>query len=408
MSRGIAGTSSSLSAGMGVDRTAETREHSASSELRKSTAVEERRNRVSLWHGLDLPGVVRLFRMRPELSLGNADRLLGALMMSGFNSAMNAASSLVYGRRLRAQPSPSPPIFILGHWRSGTTMLHNLLTLNQHLGFLNLYQCLFPGHFLLTEKVMAPLTRGMLSQTRPMDNMPLSWDLPQEDEMALCVATLLSPYVMIAFQDRMEVYDRFFDPREMSKSEQQRWKTALLDLLRKYSLRSSQIPVMKSPTHTFRVPTLVEMFPDAKFVYIYREPGAVIRSTVRLRSVMFSENSLGPLHPECWLGQTVDVYERAIRSYEDAKHLIPPEQLVEIRFEDLEAQPFDIVQQIHEDLKIDGWDQAAELVSEEVAGFKNYRKNSFHPDAQTDRLVRERLNWVYDLYDYKLNSVRVA
>ncbi len=368
----------------------------------------EQRNRVSLWHGLDAAGMVSLLRLRPELNLANADRLLGGILMSGANSLLNAISSLVYGRRVAAQRLNHPPVFILGHWRSGTTMLHNLLTLNPELGFLNLYQCLNPGHFLLTEKVIAPLTEWMLSSTRPMDNMPLSWSLPQEDEMGLCVSTLLSPYIMIAFQDRMDVYERFFDPRDMTPNEQRIWKAALMSLLQKFALRSDQTPVMKSPTHTFRVPTLMEMFPEAKFVYIHRNPRDVIRSTVRLRKVLFTENSIGPLHPECWLGQTVDVYERCIRSYEDTKHLIPGKQLVEIGFEQLEKNPAEVVHRIHRELDLAGWDKAEPLVMKEVAGFADYRKNSFRPDPEMESLVRTRLAWACELYGYEPARTRVA
>lgn len=401
-----AGTSVNVRSEHTSPATAEQTDKSTASAKKSRMSVQ--RNRVSLWHGLDAGGMVSLLRLRPELNLRNADRLLGGVLMSGANSLLNAVSSLIYGRRVAAQKLNRPPLFILGHWRSGTTMLHNLLTLNPELGFLNLYQCLNPGHFLLTEKVIAPLTEWMLSSTRPMDNMPLSWSLPQEDEMGLCVSTLLSPYIMIAFQDRMDVYERFFDPRDMTPKEQQVWKSALLSLLQKFALRSDQTPVMKSPTHTFRVPTLMEMFPQAKFVYIHRNPRDVIRSTVRLREVLFTENSIGPLHPECWLGQTVDVYERCIRSYENAKHLIPGKQLVEIGFEDLEANPGEVVHRIHRELDLGGWEKTRPLLTSALAEFADYRKNSFRPDAEMDSLVRTRLAWVCELYGYEVNKARVA
>ena len=41
-----------------------------------------------------------------------------------------------------------PPLFVLGHWRNGTTLLHNLLTVDQRFAFPNNYQSLFPNSFL--------------------------------------------------------------------------------------------------------------------------------------------------------------------------------------------------------------------------------------------------------------------
>jgi hypothetical protein len=248
---------------------------------------------------------------------------------------MNAIEHLIYGGRIARTPVTEPPIFILGHWRSGTTMLHNLMTLNPRFTFLNLYECLFPGHFLLTQKINAPLTEWLLPKKRPMDNVEVAWSAPQEDEVALAVWTTLSPYLMPAFQGRMNVYERFLDPAEMTEPERRIWKDALLTLVKKVAMRRRGICVMKSPTHTYRVPTLLEMFPDARFVYIYRDPRAVYQSTIHLRKMMFAENTLGNLRPEVWSEETLYLYEKSVRRFEDTKHLIPEGNLFELRFEDL-------------------------------------------------------------------------
>ena len=40
--------------------------------------------------------------------------------------------------------------------------------------------------------------------------------------------------------------------------------------------------MLKSPTHTARVRTILEVFPDAKFIHIVRDPLVLFPSTVRL------------------------------------------------------------------------------------------------------------------------------
>jgi hypothetical protein len=362
------------------------------------------RNRVCLWHGLSLGGFRKFLSLKPQITVRNLDRLLSAGCIAGYNSLMNGIEHLIYGGRIARTPVTEPPIFILGHWRSGTTMLHNLMTLNPRFTFLNLYECLFPGHFLLTQKINAPLTEWLLPRKRPMDNVEVAWSAPQEDEVALAVWTTLSPYLMPAFQGRMNVYERFLDPAEMTEPERRIWKDALLTLVKKVAMRRKGICVMKSPTHTYRVPTLLEMFPDARFVYICRDPRAVYQSTIHLRKMMFAENTLGDLRPEVWSEETLYLYEKSVRRFEDTKHLIPAGNLFELRFEDLEQAPADVLEKLHASLNLPGWDEAEAPIRKVVSGFSTYRKNSYRIDADTIKMLETRLRWVFDLYGYSLTQ----
>ena len=55
------------------------------------------------------------------------------------HSILGAIQKLVYGRRIR-RTTLRPPIFILGHWRTGTTLLHELLSLDPRHGYPTSYQ----------------------------------------------------------------------------------------------------------------------------------------------------------------------------------------------------------------------------------------------------------------------------
>ena len=104
-----------------------------------------------------------------------------------------------YGSRLDRVPIPHAPLFIIGHWRTGTTLLHEMLILDPRHTYPNTYQCLEPNHFLLTETLFTRWFRFLLPSRRPMDNMPAGWERPQEDEFALCMMGQPSPYLTIAF-----------------------------------------------------------------------------------------------------------------------------------------------------------------------------------------------------------------
>src|SRR5438132_3087767 len=81
-----------------------------------------------------------------------------------------------------------PPLFILGHWRTGTTHLHNLLAGDvEQFSYANTYQVVNPFTFLSTEEVNARRFAFLVPKRRPMDNVALSFEVPQEDEFAPCL-----------------------------------------------------------------------------------------------------------------------------------------------------------------------------------------------------------------------------
>jgi hypothetical protein len=386
-----------------VSRTPENQNPSAP-ELVSASKGQAVPHHLCIWQGLGLPNFLKLLTWKPEISRSCLDRLISSAVMSVVNSTLNTAERLTHGRRIRRQEIRQAPVFILGHWRSGTTMLHNLMTLNPRMTYLNLYQCLFPGHFLLTESVLAPATASLLPPTRPMDDVPVSWSSPQEDEVALAVDCLYSPYVMAAFQGRLDMYERFLDPADMSDKERARWTQSLMTLIRKMALKKDARVLMKSPSHTYRVPTLLKMFPDARFIYIRRNPCSVYQSTMHLRKTMFAENTLGSMRPDVWSEETLYLYERCIRKYEAAKHLIPQGHLFELRFEDLERTPFDTIKNLHQSLGLEGWQEMEPALRTECERIANYRKNIYRMPPETRQLVESRLRWVFDLYGYPLTT----
>src|SRR4029079_7278292 len=98
------------------------------------------------------------------------------------NSFASVFDRLVFGHRVRSNKLKETPLFVLGHWRSGTTLLHELLILDPRHTYPTTFECFAPNHFIWTEWFLAPLTRWLLPKKRPMDNMTAGWDLPQEDE----------------------------------------------------------------------------------------------------------------------------------------------------------------------------------------------------------------------------------
>ncbi len=202
-------------------------------------------------------------------------------LFSTFNSFSRWQSEAAFGHRAAQAPIEHDPIFVVGHWRTGTTLIHELLVQDPQFGFPNTFQCFAPHHFLRTERYVSWLVRALLPRQRVMDNMAFGWDRPQEDEFALCNLGLPSLYLCWAFPRQREDYQKYLSLDALSPVERQQWKDTFLWFLRRLNVKDPRQLVLKSPPHTARLRTILELFPRAKFIHLVRDPLAIIPSTVR-------------------------------------------------------------------------------------------------------------------------------
>ena len=88
-------------------------------------------------------------------------------------------------KKIADKPLEMDPLFVLGHWRSGTTFVHNVLACDKHFGYTTTYQTVFPNLMLWGQGFFKKNMSFLMPDHRPTDNMELKVDLPQEEEFAL-------------------------------------------------------------------------------------------------------------------------------------------------------------------------------------------------------------------------------
>ena len=292
------------------------------------------------WDGICLSGYFRLLvRNRFAISflcIGMA-LIIGAL--SFINCLLWLIQVALFGRKIARTPIEQHPIFVIGHWRSGTTLLHELLVRDPRHTYPDTYDCFAPNHFLVSGWWMKPCLNVLMPSKRPVDNMPAGWDHPQEDEFALCNMGVPSPYLTILFPNRPPQCQEYFDFRGVSEPALNAWKGALLWFLKCVTLQNPKRIVLKSPPHTGRIRALLEMFPKAKFVHIVRDPYVIFPSTVNLWSRLYHDEGLQM--PTCE-GLEEHVFATLTRMYEAFdrdRDLLGPGQFCEVRYEELVAHP---------------------------------------------------------------------
>jgi omega-hydroxy-beta-dihydromenaquinone-9 sulfotransferase len=285
-----------------------------------------------------------------------------------------------------------PPIFILGHWRNGTTHLHNLITQDERLGYPNGYQVSFPHTFLSTEKKDTPFMSFFLPRRRPMDNVEMTLATPQEDEFALVAATFKSPCMAWVFFRQKEQFEKYLTFRDVDPAEVAEWRDAFYTFLKKLQWRDSRPLVLKSPPHTARIGLLLKLFPNAKFIHIHRDPCTVFQSTRRTFEIMVTWHNLQrPNVPDLdnWL---IRLYRMMYDAFFEDRDLIPAGNYREVAYEELERDPIGEVRKIYQTLKLPDFTAFEPCLQKYVNSLTGYQKNTFR-ELDPNLKARLRREW---------------
>ncbi|WP_404378484.1 sulfotransferase family protein [Caenispirillum salinarum] len=300
------------------------------------------------------------------------------------------AERMVTARRLRDLPADlPPPVFILGHWRSGTTHLYNVLSRDPQFGYLAPLPTGMPWEMLTLVPLIRPLLERQLPQGRYIDNVAVTPDSPQEDEIALANMQPLSYYHALYFPGRFqEQFDKAVFLDGVSERELSVWKERFLLLCRKLTVESGGKPLLiKNPVYTARVALLREMFPEARFIHVHRDPVRIFESMRNFYHKLFPPMALQPYDHVDVDAVVLNTYGRMMeRMLADVADL-PADRYAEIGFETFEQQPVAELERVYGQLGLDGWEAAAPLFSAYLEGVSGYRKNTYREDPETASLV---------------------
>lgn len=321
--------------------------------------------------------------------------------VSLMHSVLRLMQEVIYGRHVRDTKIDQAPIFIIGHWRTGTTLLHELLIQDERFGYPNTYQCMEPNHFLLTEKLFTKIFRWVTPSHRPMDNMAAGFERPQEDEFALCMLGQPSPYLMIAFPNSPPICQEFLDLEGVPPRQLESWKRAFLRFLKQLTLKSPKRLVLKSPPHTARIKVLHEMFPEARFIHIVRDPHVVFPSTVNLwKSLSRTHGLQTPKN----LGIEEYVFETFNRMYarlEEGKKLVPATHFYELRYEELVRDPLGEIEKIYEQLHLEDFAAMKPRLEKYLETIKGYETNRYQITPELRERIDARWGEVMRRYGYE-------
>lgn len=344
-------------------------------------------------------------------------KLARIMFTTAMASPLRLAERLLWSNRVARVTIDKPPLFVLGFARTGTTHLHNLLAQDPALGYVSTFQAVVPGFALVGQGWLKRLmASNMKDQVRPMDNVRVSMDMPQEEEIALAASSHMSAYHQLSFpQLRQKLFTKFImmeDPDEaahgangkkhLSDQEIREWERQYLNVIRKATiLANGHRLVLKSPNNLGRITQLLRLFPDAKFVHIIRNPYIVYRSLIHTFKVSLSMYTLDDYDWPEIESYCIEMFRLMFEKYMADRTLIPEGHLAEIRFEDLERNPLAELERVYTELQLPGWQSAKTSIEEYLSTVSGYRKNAFEASQDVIDRVNENWKFVVDAWGYE-------
>ncbi|MGD8825653.1 MAG: sulfotransferase [Myxococcales bacterium] len=290
-------------------------------------------------------------------------------------------------RRVRIEK----PVFVVGHARSGTTLLHRLMVSDaEQFNFFLLYELLFPslwqkrilrrlgqmdravfGSF-FTKKLLTAEDEA-LEGARDMHDMGLF--VPEEDDFVLTASCVASTWV--ALFPGMPEFDVYYVDEWPEKRRRNVMRAYADGVRRQLCLSGAQkIHCSKNPSYSGRIESLIEQFPDARFVVMMRDPREAIPSLLKMlqktwRSQGWSEARIAK-SIEALIANSIHTYLYPLQALQ--RH--PETKWTVVDYRDLVAQPKATVEAIFTALDLEMTPAVSSALEAEQRGARTH--HSFH------------------------------
>lgn len=325
-------------------------------------------------------------------------RYMILLHNSLWSSFFSTRDHLLCGKAIANYQLPEDPVFIVGHWRTGSTFLHHLLAQDPELNAPSLYQTALPEAFITARPWYAPIMRRFVGKSRPFDNVKAGIDEPQECEFALFRMTTDSPLERLLFprtHDYFLLQDVGFIPQG---EKEKRWEEAMRQFYCKISWLSKKRLVLKNPFHSMRIEVLRKNYPNAKFIHIYRDPHSVVPSTVRMWSIVGLHNTMNRKWRPPALDEVAAFYKYMFNELKDKETRVPQGQWANIRYEDLAADPVECLRQTYTTLGLPFSPSFAENIRKYMDETRDFQKNRHNLSPEDRACIRQELGDVLPEY----------
>lgn len=319
---------------------------------------------------------IRMLWEHKGTQLRHWPQLAQRFLTSILASPLRWAERIQFDQKISTTPLKEAPLTILGLPRSGTTHLHNLLTQDPRHGFVSTFQAIAPECCLTGGEIFQRWVAKNLPPIRPLDNVKIGLEHPQEEEFAIANSSHMSFYHSMWFPRlSTEYFGKYVLMSGLNSQEFEEWRKTYLNIVRKAQYCSNRRRIiLKNPLSIFRIRAILRVFPEMKFIHIVRNPFLVYHS---LCSAM-RRLSFGLEYSDEEIENFgILFYIIGLTSYLQDRRMIPSENLVEVRFEDLIAQPNAVLKRVYMQLDLSNWEQFQDHISQYLESILDYKQNRY-------------------------------
>ncbi len=356
--------------------------------------------------GIDLINWLRLlWRNKFAIDIRFWPKAFFLTLLSVLNSPLQLYEHIVYSKRI-GRVKVVRPVFILGHPRSGTTYLHYVLSKDPGFAFCQTYEGLAPHVFLSGGTIIKSIMKRFMPDTRPQDNVKAGATLPIEEEFAMSSISQTSWVHGLYFPKNIfNVFDECvtFQRGEESK---EHWKKHFLFFVKKLAYRNSnKTLLLKSPCNTARIKEILEVFPDARFIHIHRNPYEIFLSNEGLYEKILPLLGLHRVKNEFMRKYILYMYEELYKKYLRECAEVPFNQLYELPYVSFVYDPIKELKKAYQQLEFGSFDAVASFLMKEVKQAETYKKNSYSEiDENTKQQISARWKFAFDAFGYEIDK----
>ncbi|MBN1331049.1 MAG: sulfotransferase [Candidatus Heimdallarchaeota archaeon] len=353
--------------------------------------------------GMSSINIIRLlwqnkFRIHPKYWL----RFAWALFLSRITRPLRIIEHIVKNRKIKKTKITTDPLFIIGHYRTGTTYLITLLANDKGKGYVSNLEAYAPHYFLTFEKLTKKILEMSLPETRPMDDVIMGPDEPTEEEYAIGATHKYGFYNGFIFPRNFKLYSKYNSFDQCKEKDVKSWKKVYWKFVQKMTLKyNGKMLFLKNPANTYRIKYLLEMFPNAKFVHIYRNPYKMYASTLKFYREVFAIYALQKWKDEDLQQGILDNYVEMYEKLYAEKDLISKENYIEIQYEEFLKNPLKHVERIYKDLRIDGFMEAKPTFEKYIKSQASYTPNTHNISDDIIQRVNSHWDFVREKHGYE-------
>jgi hypothetical protein len=340
--------------------------------------------------GSSLSAIVRtLNESKWSIDIPYVPRLLYAFAISCFALPLRIIERIKYGSLIKKITVENEPIFIIGPWRSGTTFLHKLLSCDPNRATITNFQAFASPVSISGQGIYKSLISLHLPKNRPMDAITISSDDPQEDEFAIGGICGISSYNSLFFPRLIEYnFKRYLTFETAATSEIDLWKKTYHHVIAKATfLANGRQLILKNPPNTARLALLLEMYPKAKFIYIWRDPYETYLSSLRTLISLTEIFTFQKTSEEYPVNYVKSFYPRIIRRFIETVPRIPAGNIVFLTYEALIKNPKSALYKIYDTLNLEGFSTAEPYFDKHIESQRNFKKAKYLIDQKTRHMI---------------------